>query len=275
MVRFKVIKGSHLLLGIALAVLLGVVLFIGIQALSSGSRDMSSEAKVATAFASSNDLRIEVIPEPEPAEAEPAKSILIYHTHTHEAYEQDAADPYEAVETWRTTDREHSVVRVGSALAEALREKGFQVVHDMTDHELNDLGSSYVRSLETLEGYSEEFDLYIDLHRDAFSEGMLPCLKDEKEYAQLMLLVGRGDNHAESEKPAYSENLEFAHRLTGCLNGIVEGICRNVTVKTGRYNQHIGTPSILMEFGHNKNTLQQALNSVPVAAEAISMLFSG
>ena len=279
MVRFKVIKGSHLLLGFAVAVLLAVVLFIVLQGFPAEGRQQThenGEAKVVETFASSGVVRekieVVVIPDPEPTTAIPSLSILIYHTHSHEAYEQDTSDPYEAVESWRTEDQSHSVVRVGMALAEELRNRGFHVVHDMTDHELNDLGSSYVRSLETLEGYSEEFDLYIDLHRDAYSEGMLPCLYAGMEYAQLMLLVGRGDKHPEGQRPDYEGNLDFSRGLTTAMNQIQEGICRNVTVKSGRYNQHIGTPSILIEFGHNKNTLAQALNSVPIAAEAIEKL---
>ena len=72
-----------------------------------------------------------------PAEAAPR--VLIYHTHTHEAYEQTDEDPYEALEAWRTDDEAHSVVRVGEELAELLRAEGCEVVHDVTDHELDDL----------------------------------------------------------------------------------------------------------------------------------------
>ena len=43
-------------------------------------------------------------------------------------------------------------------------------------------------------------------------------------------------------------------------------------VKDGRYNQHIGIFSILVEVGHNKNTLRQALNSIPPLADALYSL---
>lgn len=272
MVRFKVVKASHLLLGISIAVLLAVVVFIGFQLASQQNQSVNSGAKVEETFVSavSNEIKIRAIPDSTPSPMPPSKTILIYHTHSHEAYEQVEEDPYEAIETWRTEDREHSVVRVGALLAQELRNLGFNVVHDITDHELDDLNNAYVRSLETLEAYHEKFDLYIDLHRDAYMSGMLPCVKADQEFAQLMLLVGRGDNHPVENRPEYESNLRFAQELTSILNGIQEGICRNVTVKTGRYNQHIGTPSILIEFGHNKNTLQQALNTVPIAAKGIA-----
>ena len=116
MVRFKVIKGSHLLLAIAVLLLAAVLAFILIQELST-DRSVSAdaglagaaaaivaeteEAKVLQTFASaaSGGLTIEVIADtPAPVAPADARTILIYHTHTHEAYAQDPADPYEAVE---------------------------------------------------------------------------------------------------------------------------------------------------------------------------------
>ena len=290
MVRFKVIKGSHLLLAFAVIVLLAVIAFIVIQ---SGSQSLPSagtrapdatsvqldttneEAKAALAFASNASipaLRIEVVADaPTAAPLESAPTVLIYHTHTHEAYAQDSEDPYEAIETWRTVDEEHSVVRVGAALADALTALGYKVTHDTTDHEQEALSSAYERSLVTLQGYGESFDLRIDLHRDAYVDGLEEHFTgpDGKRYAQLMLLVGRGDSYSGADKPPYDGNLAFAQRLTNAVNERMPGLCRNVTVKQGRYNQHVDARCILVEVGHNLNTLREALASVPTLASAI------
>ena len=293
MVHFKVIKGSHLLLAFAVIVLLAVIAFIliqgGAQTLT-GSRapapdreivqqdTTNEEAKAALAFASNASvpsLEIEIIADaPSAPPSEDARTILIYHTHTHEAYAQDSDDPYEAIETWRTVDEEHSVVRVGSALADALTALGYKVIHDTTDHEQDALSSAYERSLVTMEGYGESFDLRIDLHRDAYVEGLEKNFTgpDGARYAQLMLLVGRGDGYSGADRPPYEENLAFAQRLSGILNEQMSGICRNVTVKKGRYNQHTDARCILVEVGHNMNTLQEALNSVPVLARGIDAI---
>ena len=294
MVRFKVIKGSHLLLAIAVLLLVAVLAFILVQELvtdrsvatSAGAASAASaivaeteEAKVLQTFASaaSGGLAVEVIADtPEPAAPMDAKTILIYHTHTHEAYAQDPDDPYDAVEAWRTEDAQHSVVRVGQALTESLTALGYCVTHDTTDNEQDDLSSSYVRALETLESYDMDFDLVIDLHRDAYSEG-LPIginASDGTSCAQLMLLVGRGDNYPEDQRADYAANLAFAQRITGEINAAFPGLCRNVNVKRGRHNQHIGGHAILVEVGHNQNTLAQALNSVPYLARAIDAALS-
>ena len=293
MVHFKVIKGSHLLLAFAVIVLLAVIAFILLQGgayappesgASAPDREIvqqdttNGEAKAAVAFASNASvptLQIEIIADaPSAPPLEDARTILIYHTHTHEAYAQDSSDPYEAIETWRTVDEEHSVVRVGSALADALTARGYKVIHDTTDHEQDALSSAYERSLVTLEGYGETFDLRIDLHRDAYVDGLEQNFtgSDGEQYAQLMLLVGRGDGYSGAERPPYEENLAFAQRLTSILNAQQPGICRNVTVKKGRYNQHTDARCILVEVGHNLNTLQEALNSVPVLAQGIDTI---
>lgn len=275
MVRFKVVKGSHLLLALS-AVALAVVLALFLFAAPPNSEpvptqtSMTQEAEAVGAFASDGmPLNIEIVREPAPAPAPSRARILIYHTHTHEAYEQTDDDPYVAVEAWRTVDDAHSVVRVGSALAEALQSRGYAVVHDETDHEQEALSTAYERSLRTAEGYAD-YDLLIDLHRDAYVDGLEPCfISAGTEYAQLMLLVGRGDNYLPENKPDYEKNLRFAQRITRSANEILPGICRNVTVKKSRYNQHLGKHAILVEVGHNRNTLAQALASVDCLAGAI------
>lgn len=270
MIRFKVVKGSHLLLAAAILLLLAVIAYIGVQIAQTHLPSDGAEV-VQTTAAMQNGAQIRVIPDPT-APPQTATRVLIYHTHTHEAYAQTEDDPYEAIEAWRTEDAQHSVVRVGEALCALLREKGYQVIHDTTDHEQDDLSTAYVRSGETLNAYADPFDLYIDLHRDAYSEGLPRCLKNgDAEYAQLMLLVGRGDSYAGNEAPDYEANLDFAQQLTQNINRKIDGLCRNVTVKKGRYNQQIGTPALLIEVGHNLNTLQQALNSIPALADSLDM----
>lgn len=307
MVRFRVVKGSHVLLAIAVVALLaaaGIMLlgssngyavrqtgagvvetFASILKVEAGSDEGSNEglsggdaaaAALGLAGLAGNDaaFTIEILPDPSPTPAPTnGKRILIYHTHSHEAYAQVEEDPYEALEAWRTLDGEHSVVRLGSALAEELRAKGYAVIHDQTDHEQQDINSAYLRSLATLEGYAatgQDFDLIIDLHRDAYVEGLSPCYAGNgAEYAQLMLLVGRGDKYSGADKPDYEGNLAFAQRLTTAINAREDGLCRNVTVKQGRYNQHMFHRAILVEVGHNENTLAQALASIPVLCAAL------
>ena len=303
MVRIKVYKASQLAVVFAAALLAIVLIAVIVSlALGGGGAPVISEKimgilaaeEVTAAFSvyepdsepimpsfgeadgenehtdpETQEIIIEIISSPMD-EAEPVEHprVLIYHTHTHEAYAQTEADPYEETEVFRTADPAHSVVRVGEALTELLRQYGFTVVHDTTDHEPPKLSTAYSRSLATLEGYEESFDLYIDLHRDAFNDSMDACAYfGGQEAAQLMMLIGNGGDY--EVKPDFEANLSFARRLTDCINKKAPGLCRDVMVKNGRYNQHIGTPAILIEVGHNENTLQQALASMPVLADAL------
>jgi stage II sporulation protein P len=292
-IQFNVIRASRLLLALAIILLLAVLAIFGIRFLAqrhappinSAARlvemNAADEVKTAQVFASSGNsdalspppesgIQIEVIRRDEKNSRQ--QRILIYHTHTHEAYEQVDGDPYEALEAWRTADTGHSVVRVGEALASRLRRYGFDVVHDVTDHEGSQLSTAYTRSLATLMRYSERFDLYIDLHRDAYIEGDPVAVTSDtgEEMAPVMLLIGNGNGF--DVKPWYTQNLSFAQALEARINRESPGLCKPVLVKDGRYNQNIGVFSVLIEVGHNQNTLVQACNSVAPIARAIYSL---
>ena len=210
--------------------------------------------------------------------------VLIYHTHSYEAFAQDPDNPYEETTEWRTADVRFNIMGVGNKLAQELEDRGIEVVHDMTEHEPPKLGTAYIRSLETLEAYAEageEFDMMIDLHRDAASSrNTNPSYvsANGKQYARLMMLIGTGegdDGEGFSIKPNWQENYKLAEALTEGLNTLIPNLCREVMVKTGRYNQHMSESAVLIEVGHNENTLQQALNATEPLAEVIASLLLG
>ena len=205
-------------------------------------------------------------------------TILIYHTHTTEAYTQTESDQYREKGKWRTDDNTKNIVAVGEVLKEILeRDYGFQVIHDTTDHEPPKLSTAYERSLVTMQRYHEMYPsvvLFIDLHRDAYTTDNAPCdyiTVNGIETAKLMLVVGKGTEY--DEKPYYEANMAFAERITDHLNTIDPKLCRPVRVKTGRYNQHVAPNCILVEAGHNANTLAQAKAAMPYLAESIAYSF--
>ena len=290
MVKIKVIHASKLLAAAAAVILAIALIVLAVSAAAGAAQEASDERAAAVAafsFWKPPKMEFELPGENEHADLiilEDADAgedrtlpverprVLIYHTHTHEAYAQTAADPYRETESWRTEDQTHSVVRVGEALAVLLTDYGFDVVHDTADYEYPRLNTAYARSLEMLEARrGETFNLCIDLHRDAWDASMAECARvGSQRAAQLMVLIGNGGNF--EVKPDYEANLAFAARLTDCVNSLCDGLCRPVMVKNGRYNQHQFTPSVLIEVGHNLNTLDEALASMPVLAEALDDL---
>ena len=290
MVKIKVIHASKLLAAAAAVILAIALIVLAVSASSGAAQGTSGERAAAVAafsFWRPPKMEFELPGENEHADLivledaavqedhkQPVERprVLIYHTHTHEAYAQTAADPYRETESWRTEDQTHSVVRVGEALAALLTDYGFDVVHDTADYEYPKLNTAYARSLDMLETKrGETFNLCVDLHRDAWDKSMAECACiGSQRAAQLMMLIGNGGNF--DIKPDYEANLAFAARLTDRINALCDGLCRPVMVKNGRYNQHLFTPSVLIEVGHNLNTLDEALASMPVLAEALADL---
>jgi len=218
-------------------------------------------------------LRVEVV---RSTQAPPmtGKRVLIYHTHTWEAFEQEAGNRYQETEKWRSKDDAFNMVAVGNALTRALEALGCTVVHDETAFEPPDLSTAYQRSLEMLEERQtagESYDLYIDLHRDAVAS--TSTLKRTvnvagEEIARFMVLVGKGLGY--TEKPDWQANYAVAERLTQSMNRQVEGLCRDIKVKTGRFNQHIASCCVLIECGLNYNTLEEVMRGIPYLAQAIN-----
>ncbi len=232
------------------------------------------------------DVRIELL-EVEDAPAAPVDlsgsepRILIYHTHTTEAYFPTKEHDYEPAGEWRTEDSTMNIVTVGERLTELLTGRyGISVIHDATNHEPPKLSTSYSRSVVTMEKYREKYPsitMFIDVHRDAYGNNPEKNADyitiDGREVARMMFVVGTGEGATGTgfgEKPDFTANYALAKRLTEYLAGIDEELVRNIRVKTGRYNQHISNQCLLVEVGHNANTLTQALNAVEYLAEAIA-----
>lgn len=206
-------------------------------------------------------------------------TVLIYHTHSTEAYFPTEQYSYVPSSSWRTRDNTMNIITVGEKLCALLNEKyGITAIHDITDHEPPKLSTAYTRSLETMLEYKAKYpslELFIDLHRDAYgNDPQAPndyIIIDGKECARIMFVVGTGENVAEGEeKPDFQSNYALAMCLSEYLASIDTSLVRNVRVKAGRYNQHVGEHCLLAEIGHNSNTLEQALNSVEYLARAIA-----
>ncbi len=98
------------------------------------------------------------------------KDIIIFHTHTCESYTPTENFNYEMTGSYRTTDLNYSVARVGTELQKYLTEYGYNVIHDTTYHDYPAYSGSYNRSLATVQNIlntQSSAQVVIDLHRDA------------------------------------------------------------------------------------------------------------
>ena len=155
-------------------------------------------------------------------------------------------------------------------------------MHDTTAFEPPTLSTAYKRSLAMLRtrlDAGERYDYWLDVHRDAYSESYRGANSVETEggsAARVMLLVGKGTGATGSgfdERPDWPKNLELAQAVTEAANALAPGICREVKIKSGRFNQHISTGALLIEIGNNRNTLSEALAACPIIAEALERAY--
>lgn len=202
--------------------------------------------------------------------------VMIYHTHSCEAY-NPAGMGYTETEAWRTKDQRYNVVNVGSTLAQLLESKGIEVIHDTTDYESPGYSTAYSRTLQALKAKiaeRDDIDMFIDLHRNAYFESAEISraleLEDGSSLARMMCVIGTGEGM--EEKPVWQENYKLALRLTNQLNSSLDSIAYPVAVWDGRYNQHVSPNAVLIEVGHNMNTLDEANASMKYLADAIAAI---
>lgn len=140
------------------------------------------------------------------------KDIVIYHTHATESYTPTEAFNYQMTSTYRTTDNNFNVVRVGRELKNILNAEGYNVIQSENQHDYPSYSGSYERSLETATNILNEMenkaDITIDIHRDALGDNTYgPVVKLGEEYAaQLVIVIGVDHEN-------WVQNLKFAVKL--------------------------------------------------------------
>ncbi len=209
-------------------------------------------------------------------------NILIIHTHTSESYTPDDIHPYIPSDTSRTLDSEFNVVRIGTHLANRLRESGIEVVHDKTIHDYPSYSGSYARTLDTIKSNLQmypDISVVIDIHRDAIIDDDGTNLKtfclasrdgQTLESAELMLVVGTdkgGMDHLNWES-----NLSFAVKLQDEISKLYPKLMRPINLRNERFNQHATVGSLILEVGSSGNTLSEALNAIDLFADGFILL---
>lgn len=200
------------------------------------------------------------------------ENILIFHTHTCESYTPSEQYPYEQTGSFRTTDLNYSVARVGDELTKYLMGYGFNVTHDKTYHDYPAYSGSYTRSKITVENIlqTNSSDIIIDLHRDAIGSksDYDPSVKiGDDVAAQLMFVMGT--NGGGLYHPNWQSNLKFAIELQEKANEMYTGLFKPIIVRNSRYNQHLGSAACIIEVGATGNTLEQCLTSMKYLAKVL------
>ena len=200
-------------------------------------------------------------------------NIIIFHTHTCESYTPTEQNQYEASGSYRTTDLNHSVARVGDELTNYLTNYGYNVVHDKTYHDYPAYTGSYGRSLKTVEAIKQNnnADVIIDLHRDAMGSNSdyAPTVKIGDDYAaQLMFVIGTDGGGL--WHPNWNNNLKFAVKVQQKAEELYPGLFKPIIVRNSRYNQHVSKAATIIEVGATGNTLEQCMTSMKYLSKVLS-----
>lgn len=202
------------------------------------------------------------------------KDVLIFHTHTCESYTPTENYNYEMTGSYRTTDLNYSVARVGEELKSQLSVHGYNVLHDTTYHDYPAYNGSYGRSEATVSNIlstSPDIQTIIDLHRDAVgsNNNYAPSvLINGESVAQLMLVIGTDGGGL--YHPNWRENLKLAIMIQEKANELYPGLFRPIILRDSRYNQHLRTGAMIIEVGATGNTMEQCLASMKYLAEVMS-----
>ena len=208
-------------------------------------------------------------------------TVLIVHTHTSEAYTQEAGWEYDENETARTQNPDFSVVRVGRELAETLESHGISVIHDTSFNDYPSYNGAYDRTLTKIQQWVELYpsiQMVIDVHRDAASNAdgtpvSHTAVINGESTAQLMLVMGTDQGGL--WHPNWQDNLSWGLKLQAVLNRMYPGLCRDLNLRTERFNQHVTAGSMLIEVGSSGNTLRQAIAAARDLGEGLAALIEG
>jgi len=203
--------------------------------------------------------------------------VLIVHTHTTECYAQRTDGLYNPDYSPRTTDLSQSVAAVGDVLAQQLEAVGIRTLHIDEVHDYPQYNGSYDRALETIKKHLKEnpsIEMVLDVHRDAvtYSDGtkLKPTADiDGRKAAQVMIISGC-DAGGKLKFPNWERNLTMALQIQQSVQSHFPGLMRPLNFAPYRYNMHMTPNSLLLEFGTDVNTLDEALYSAELTGKAIA-----
>ncbi len=206
--------------------------------------------------------------------------ILVYHTHTTEGYELLDLGWYSNQYNSRTKDSRKNMVRVGEELVKVLENAGYKVIHDKTVYD-SSYNGAYARSLVSVEKYLEKYPsivITLDVHRDAihYDNGTKSKPTAEingKKAAQVMIISGCEGDGVE-DFPEWKDNLNFAIHLQKEVEENYNGLMRPIFFCNRKYNMNVTPCSLLLEFGTDANTLEEAVYSASLIGKSISEMLN-
>lgn len=184
--------------------------------------------------------------------------IYIYNSHQ--------TEEYATLENYNLTP---TVLTASYILKDKLNDYGIESIIETSDFktDLIKYGYTYGDAYEVSRKWLEQLNnsnmlLYIDLHRDSVKYQYSNLIIDGKDYAKIMLVVGKNYD--------YEENMKVAEKIISHIENINKDISRGIfTREKGRYNQDYNKNCILIELGGPESTYESISNSLDILSLAI------
>jgi stage II sporulation protein P len=202
-------------------------------------------------------------------------NVLIIHSHTSEAYTPTELFPYTESDPYRTQDPTRNVVAVGNVIANALTERGLNVIHDTTVYDHPQYDGSYDRTFDAVSDYLDQYpsiEIVLDIHRDAAEDSAGNQYKtiaviDGETCSQVSLFLG---TDVKLKHKKWRDNLAFALKLDYEMNLGYPSLARPITLSQYRYNQHLCPQFLIVEVGSTGNTLEESLVAAGYFADSLA-----
>lgn len=203
--------------------------------------------------------------------------VLIFHTHAREEYIGGK-----------------TVVDVGEALKHQLEDQyGVKVLHvkdefyEKSNHTKYPTKVEYEimePAIESVLAENPSISVVMDIHRDGVSSPDVHLVTDlqGKRTAKIMFvnglclnrnLEGQIEQKEGLPNPYVADNLAFSLQSQITMNTLYPGLSRKIFLNEWRYSTHMRPQSLLIEWGADTNTWEEAQNAVePVAKVLMTVL---
>ncbi len=237
------------------------------QNISLNNRNQNHTVDIAEELKKQPDVKIKKNGKPQ---------VLIMHTHTSEAYADKFTGNYDATFDPRNQTETQNVLELGNIIEEALKKAGIGVIHDKSYHDYPEYTGAYSRAKKTIEKNLKEnpsIQVVLDVHRDSISQTNGNRIKptvtiNNKKAAQIMILTGC-DDEGKLGFTDWELNMRFAVRLQKSMADTYPGLARPISFAPRQYNMNLTHGSLLLEFGTDVNTLEEATYSAKLFAACL------
>jgi len=181
------------------------------------------------------------------------QKVFIYCTHSAESYIPNGGKA-------RVDGKRGLINSVAGNLQKSIADEGIQAEFIDKIHDYPDYNQSYANSRSTVKQILQSNDkvlALLDVHRDS-APGMTtaPTIEiDGKKSARILIVVGTNERKSH---PNWKQNNAFAEALYKQGEKMYPGLIKGITTKAGTYNQEFHPHALLLEFGSDYNTLEEA-----------------